>query len=182
MPAREVETGRGSFPDSWLLLPLAIIVGAGVVPPAIGPVNGDASWYLYMAGRVLDGARPYVDVVDTNPPLIVVLSLGVVLPARVLGVSPLRLFPMAVVGLIVGSMALAWRLARGLPDPIRQAALLATAYGLFVGAGPAFGQREHLTLILIVPYAWAPSPRPGATGPRAGSAGSRGSSEASASQ
>src|SRR5262245_4805068 len=97
----DVDLGAAPEADDLPLVPARLLVGLLAALAALGiairfvmPVNGDAAWYLYMAGRVLDGARPYVDVVDTNPPLIVMLSMATVLPARALGVSPLTVFPL----------------------------------------------------------------------------------------
>src|SRR5207344_644954 len=38
-------------------------------------LNHDAAWYLYMADALRGGSVLYRDVADTNPPLIVFLSL-----------------------------------------------------------------------------------------------------------
>lgn len=33
------------------------------------PANTDVSWLLTVAERVLDGQRPYVEIIETNPPI-----------------------------------------------------------------------------------------------------------------
>ena len=55
------------------------------------------------------------------------------------------------------SLALAWRTSHGLPRPLREACLGCFGFMLLVGVGPAFGQREHLAVALVVPYAFAAS-------------------------
>jgi hypothetical protein len=148
----EPEQDRGLFPNAWLIPALATLGLAGIVQVIQRPLNGDAAWYLYMGGRVLDGARAYVDIVDTNPPLIVWLSIAVVAGSRALGLVPLVAFPSLLLALTGLSLGLAWRLSRALPTALRQVSLLAWAYLLWDGVGSGFGQREHLMLILTLPY------------------------------
>ena len=76
-------------PRTWLVVALAVFTAAGVAEVAWRPMNGDASWYVYVAGRLLDGDRAYVDLVDTNPPLILWLNIGVVAAGRAIGLMPL---------------------------------------------------------------------------------------------
>lgn len=135
-----------------LVAALAVVGAAQVM---LLPTNPDASWYLYMAARVLDGARPYRDIVETNPPLILILNMGVVTLARWSGASALIVFPTLLLGLIAVSLALTWTLSRGLPASLRQVSLVAWTYLLLVNPGVTFGQREHLLLALILPYAHA---------------------------
>ncbi len=150
-------TESGRIPPIPLVVALALFAAAGALATSWRPMNGDASWYVYVAGRCLDGDRPYVDLIDTNPPLILWLNMGVVGLARSVGAAPLAMFQAAVFGLIGVSLALSWRTSRGLPDALRRASLATFGYMLFVGVGPALGQREHLMMALVLPYAYAAS-------------------------
>src|SRR5690606_13362456 len=47
------------LPGVALAAAVAGLAAAGVAQAALLPANGDASWYLYVAGRVLDGRTPY---------------------------------------------------------------------------------------------------------------------------
>jgi hypothetical protein len=141
------------IPSPVLVCALAGLVLAGMIQVAAMPMTGDVAWYLYLADRVLEGARPYVDLVDTNPPLIIAVNMAIVGLARGIRVSPLVAFPAVVFGLAGLSLGLSWRLGRGLPMALRQVSLLAWAYLLLVQIGMSFGQREHLMMILILPYA-----------------------------
>jgi len=67
---------RGSIA---LWIACAGIGGLAVAAELTRPVNPDIALFLYDAGRVLDGAQLYRDVVEINPPLIVVLNMPVVL-------------------------------------------------------------------------------------------------------
>lgn len=147
----------GPIPTAWLAAALGVFTVVGAAEVAWRPMNGDASWYVYIAGRFLDGDRPYIDLIDTNPPLILWLNMGVVALARLLRVGPLPAFQVGVFGLVGLSLGLAWRTGRGLPGSLRRASLGAVGYMLLVGVGPAFGQREHLALALVLPYTYAAS-------------------------
>jgi hypothetical protein len=151
------------LPDTWLWAAITTLGFFALAQLGMLPANGDASWYLYMAGKVLDGARLYVDVVDTNPPLIVLLSMGIVGVARVVGVSALVVLPTVLLILTAVSLALSWQLSKGLPMPLRQASLLVWGFLLLVFVGGIFGQREHLLLILVLPYAMAAVAEAGGT-------------------
>jgi hypothetical protein len=146
---------RDRMPRPWCLVALAVFAAAGLAEVAWRPMNWDASWYVYVAGRLLDGDRAYVDLIDTNPPLILWLDMGVVAAARAAGVAPLAAFQVAVFAAIGLSLALSWRAGRGLPRPLREASLAVFGFMLLVGVGPAFGQREHLAVALVLPYAFA---------------------------
>jgi hypothetical protein len=152
---RESHDCDALMPNAWLTLPVAFLVVCGLVQAIALPVNCDAAWYLYMAGRILDGAKPYEDVVDTNPPLVVVLNMGIVGLARLMRLSPVFVFPSVLFGLIGVSLSLGWRLSSGLPLALRQVSHLAWSYVLLVYSGAMFGQREHIMLILILPYTYS---------------------------
>src|SRR5258708_36919271 len=47
--------------------------------------NTDVSWLLTVGERVLDGQRLYVDVIDANPPMAVLIYLPGIVIARALG-------------------------------------------------------------------------------------------------
>lgn len=152
--------GRGALRElgarGWLFWPLAAgILALGALVELRARMTPDVAWYLFAAGRVLDGARLYVDVVDVNPPLVVWLDLPAVALARAVGVSELLVFRLAVLALVAASASLAAWLLRaplGLARAERRWWLLA----LLVVLGPLlrddFGQREHLLLALAVPY------------------------------
>jgi hypothetical protein len=115
----------------------------------------DMAFLLYTAGRVLDGARLYVDVVEINPPLIVALNLPAVLLARALGVSDIAVLRLLLSMALLGSLAFsAWalRLALGVDRTGLRPLVLLLAFALFLAPGNDFGQREHLLVALALPY------------------------------
>ena len=120
------------------------------------PAVPDLSWLLYVAGRLLDGARLNLDVVEINPPLIVWLNVPPALVARFLGVPDIQVYRAAVALAAILSLWFVARLlrredpARGTLD--RRLLLLLLAVVLFVLPLADFGQREHLLLIATLPY------------------------------
>ena len=137
-----------------LLLAGLALVGYWQTPKRI---NHNCAILLQQAGVFLDGGMPYCDFVDNNPPLITYLNVIPVALARVLGVSAITTFHGMVVGLMLVSMLEILFLLRqplsGLRPPQRWLVLLAwAALSLVVDWQGDFGQREHLFVLLYVPY------------------------------
>ena len=162
-------------------LGLLTVVGAiGLVPQFLSRTLPDISFLLYAAGRVLDGATLYVDLIEINPPLIVWLNLPIVAAARALGMSEILAYRIAVTLLLAGSVALSARVLRRTEAtapsvlPSFRLSVLILTFALFVLPRLDWGEREHLMLALVLPYLLlgvarlSPrSPRQGATGARA---------------
>jgi len=140
----------------WAVGLLAVLIAAlGVLPAALGRVQPDTGWYLYSAGRVLDGARMYVDLVEVNPPLIVWLDIVPVALGRAFGVPAELVFTVLVAILAVASVACIGVLLRQIfPSSagIRRLLGLAAIFVLLPLPRLDFAQREHLLLALTMPY------------------------------
>jgi hypothetical protein len=119
-------------------------------------INHDAAWYLYMARVVLGGGSLYRDVADTNPPLIVWLMTPPAGVARLLGVPESLMFVLYVCGAIaISVVACAYLIARVWPEfpvHLRLALVTLVLFLLFVRIHAEFGQREHFTILLSLPY------------------------------
>ena len=146
----------------WMAAAVLIAL-LGAVAVIIRPANHDVSWYLHMAGVMLNGGTAYVDAVDTNPPLIVMLTYLPAWGATLLGLTPAVAFYADVIAL--GLLCGVWcsSLARRL-WPVASAAmqgLITTGIVFLVLAFPKgdFGQREHLTVIFVLPYVMAAAVR-----------------------
>jgi len=120
-------------------------------------VNHDCAMYLQEAELLLDGGVPYVDFVETNPPLIVYLSALPVMLARTTGISAIVCFHGLVVLLLIVSaaelyclMTRPWR--PFLPHERGVLLFVWLALALAVLRRHEFGQREHLFVLLYVPY------------------------------
>lgn len=178
--SRPRERGFDGAPGRRARAGLAAALGLALFALFRGPISHDVAWYLHMAGAVLDGGTLYVDVVDPNPPLVVFLMLPAALLSRWTGVPDVEVFRGAVLLAAAASLALAWRHFRaafpGWPAACRQALLVLLAVVLVALPGYEFGQREHLALLLSLPYLLAATALagavedPGASGGRAGRA------------
>jgi hypothetical protein len=145
----------------WLGLPLAIVLVCCYCRRLY--LNFDVAWLLYAAAQMWDGAKLYVDILETNPPLAVYINLPAVWAARWLGRPELPVFQAYVLLLLGLSM---W-LCRALIDRVFRTSGRVTRYGIWLAlviitclqALPIFGQREHLVLCLTVPYILAAGAR-----------------------
>lgn len=134
----------------------AALAALGLAAELARPATADMGFFLYVAGRVLDGAQLYRDVVDLNPPLIFALNLPVVALARVTGLSEFLLYRLGS-ALFVGILFLYSArliLRYVLPGEAGRARhlVLLLCFTLFGLARIDFGQREHFVLALLVPY------------------------------
>jgi hypothetical protein len=154
MPPHDDDAPPPPAPLPFAVL-LGLLLGFGAVQAAVLPTNIDVAWYLHAGGRLLDGARLYADVVDVNPPLVLWLSAAVVALSRALHVPATAALPAVVVALAAGSLALCARLLRGAVPPSQRQGFLLGLAALGVLVGGMFGQREHLLLLLVLPYACA---------------------------
>jgi hypothetical protein len=151
--------GLAAAPWAFTLV-LAVLLAAAGWWVAQGPLHHDCALYLFYTGRYLDGARLYTDIAEINPPLAFWLTVPPVWAARQLAAAPgpdllAAVFVAYVVALAGLSLLLAQHLARGLPGlpPRRRQALLLAAFAVLVpGAVAVFGEREHLLVILTLPY------------------------------
>ena len=119
------------------------------------PIDHDVSWYLVATNRLLDGERVYRDIIEINPPLAFYLTMPPLLAARLTGLSPETCFVGYLFLLIAASLVLAYRLLALLPGAsilYRRGMLVGVLVGFCLIPMPFFGQREHLTFILALPY------------------------------
>ncbi|MEJ0017354.1 MAG: hypothetical protein WDN25_12445 [Acetobacteraceae bacterium] len=116
--------------------------------------NHDNDWLLIAAERMLAGGHYWVDFIEINPPLIVILNIPPVILAHLTGTALYTGFSLYVAGLILLSAALFARWLRTCLDTDR--GLIGLALVGYVGIlalepGYEFGQREHLFVILFTP-------------------------------
>jgi hypothetical protein len=127
-----------------------------IVNLLVQPIWGDQAWCFYVASQVLDGARLGKDIVETNPPTIVWISEIPVLLSRLLDVSPqtaMKIFLGPLTVLSVGWCAsLVRRTAHAQSGTIALWLAIAIAYGTTVYSWEFVGQREHIMVLLMLPY------------------------------
>jgi hypothetical protein len=131
-------------------------VAAGAGAELASVPRADLGFLVHAAGRVLDGARLYVDLVEINPPLIVALNLPAALAARWGGIPDILAYRLLVMAVLLGALLLSGRCLARLPGldlpAARRPLLLVLAAALFLVPGEDFGQREHLLAALALPY------------------------------
>lgn len=142
------KTRRGA--DTWLVLLAAVAAATGTAGAARAVPSPDVSYLLFAADRVLDGARYGVDIIEINPPLIVWLYGIPAGLARAVGAAPYVMLALLTVLLGITCIALASRILRG----TRHCVLALTFFAAAAFLLPVFdfGQREHLALLLCLPW------------------------------
>jgi hypothetical protein len=116
----------------------------------------DIAYFLYSAGRLLDGAQLYRDVVDMNPPAILALNVPIVWLSRLTRLPDLLVYRLLTFGLVGAVLIFVRRILSRYVLVSRPAerryVLLWLCVVLFPLAREDFGQREHLVLALLLPY------------------------------
>lgn len=134
------------------LWPVAIVALAALIRCLV-PIDANIDWLVSNCRRFLDGARLYKDIVETNPPMAIFIYLPATMVERVSGLPAEGVFTAM---LLVAGTASAWlfhRLVRDqLPDDLAPHVLLAAVlFAILVAPLSAFGEREHVALVLLMP-------------------------------
>jgi hypothetical protein len=138
------------------LIVAAVLFAVAAAAVFTRSLNHDSAWYLYAAAALRRGARLYGDVSDTNPPLIIWLTLPALWIADVFRLSWSAAFNTYV---IAGAAVCLLACTRLVARVWAQAA--PELHGLFIGAiafclmpfiKTDFSEREHFMLILALPY------------------------------
>jgi hypothetical protein len=154
-PPKTSAVPQSSF--SLLVAFVALAIGASLVPYFLAPAGHDQNSYLFEAQRLLSGAELYgPHLSETNPPIIIWFSTIPVLLARWLHGSPIFFLRLLVAAMVLASVAWCVRILRRSATPLNPLALGLFAIAILaieLGIGPYdFGQREHLLIILLLPY------------------------------
>jgi len=135
-----------------LALALAALAAAIVAQASFGAI-ADVSWMITISEKWLDGATPYVDFIETNPPAAILLYLPPVALARALGAH--AEFVVAAWGFAacgVSALATAMILRRaGLLIELGPASLGAALFALTLLPGRAFDERDFFVALLGLP-------------------------------
>ncbi len=142
-------------PDRWSGGVLAGLVSGGFLAVFWGRyINHDVAWYLVAVEKWLNGAVPYVDLIEVNPPLNFYLMVPGVVIADITGISKSNGEYVFVALVLFASLAWVWRILgqTALSLPRQQLFLLGAGAAVLLPAAANIGQREHLMLILALPY------------------------------
>ena len=135
----------------WLTAALVMALGVWLRLPSM--IHHDVAWSLYLTREYLAGARLYVDLIEINPPLIYWLMSPAVILANITGLSLSAAFKAYVFALGCLCMATsAPLLARMQSHRLRVVLPAVLAFTIAVLPRENFGQREHLLIILSMPW------------------------------
>ncbi|WP_265529246.1 hypothetical protein [Sphingomicrobium marinum] len=117
-------------------------------------LSHDNSWYLIATRRFMEGATLYVDIIELNPPLAFYLTVPGLFIADFAGL-PDKVGYVAYV-CILATISNLWAISivrRSAVEPLRKTVLFAAApiVTLLLPISE-FGQREHLLIIVTLPY------------------------------
>lgn len=138
---------------SWQVLTVALLAAALAIGVFV-PVP-DVTWLQIAAQRALHHQQLYRQVLEVNPPLSVFIYAPALLLADRVGLQPEAATAALCVLAIVVSLALSGAILRPMTgsDPVRGWKLAAAgAFVLGVMPAAAFGQREHLATIALLPF------------------------------
>jgi len=82
---RSMQDASKAWP--WAALTLALFV-TGAVMACLRHTDVDVAWLLTLGEKLLAGQRPYIDMIETNPPMSILLYLPALIAGRGLGVAP----------------------------------------------------------------------------------------------
>ncbi|MEH2472848.1 hypothetical protein V1281_005963 [Nitrobacteraceae bacterium AZCC 2161] len=139
------------------LLPWLAMIALFVVAVFLRHVlaaNTDVSWLLTVGERVLDGQRLYVDVIETNPPMAALVYIPGIVLARALGLPAEIVTDGLVFAAIFASLAIVSRILKNsaVLNGVQGWPLMLLAFAILaILPTQAFGQREHIALIALLP-------------------------------
>jgi hypothetical protein len=139
-------------PAAPLALAFAALAVAVVAQARFGAI-GDVSWMITISEKWLDGATPYVDFIETNPPAAILLYLPPVALARALGAHAefmVAAWGFAACGASAAAAAAVLRRA-GLLNELGAASLGAALFALTLLPGRTFDERDFFITLLALP-------------------------------
>ena len=135
-------------------LSILILFAAAIVLRHILAANTDVSWLLTVGERVLDGQRLYVDVIETNPPMAVLIYIPGIVIARATGLPVEFVTDSLIFAGIFISLAVAARILKNssVVEGVQSWLLASLVFALLaILPTQAFGQREHIAIVALLP-------------------------------
>ncbi|WP_237152721.1 hypothetical protein [Oryzibacter oryziterrae] len=134
-------------------LPAFVLAVLAVAFYVTRPTKDDISWLIVTAEALWDGKRLYVDIIETNPPLSVLLYLPAVALERLFGLR-------AEIGTILMTALIGWGVTSAATRRLAAAGLLASPLAFELAAAVifiwlplgAFGQKDHVAAMIALPF------------------------------
>jgi hypothetical protein len=136
-------------------LPLIAIFAFGILLRNIVVANTDVSWLITLCEKLLDGERPYIDFIETNPPAAFLLYLAPVALARMISMRPeimVDAFVIASIGVSLWLSVAITRTAQFLDRAIIAQLVILFAAIFMILPAQTFGEREHIAAIAFLPF------------------------------
>ncbi len=133
-----------------LILPFAFWIAVVLHPP----LNHDVAGLLAFTEGWLGGAALYRDLIEVNPPLIILMNAPAVLLGPWVPGGPVRALQLLLLLGCAVATILAWVLLARDPSrgPLERATLSVAIPMLTLTPGYDFGQRSHILMNLLLPY------------------------------
>lgn len=149
-PASRARELVGTANPLWVAL---TVVALAVAVRAQGTVEPDVSWQLWIAHELNGGVRLYRDIVEANPPLWFWLAMPIDWLASLIHVRSDHVLIVAIGCAAALSLVAANHVLGSISRPKRSLLLAYAALVLVAMPWQQFGQREHIALIVTLPYA-----------------------------
>ena len=162
--------GRGQ----WLYaIAAGALLAAAVAVVLIAPLNTDTAWMLVEARRLTHGERLYVDIMETNPPLVVWLWMLPAVIGNGLGWGDARISAVTVAMVLAAVTLVSFAVIDRAPAASRLVRLALVA-GFLVPVVLLclwdMGEREQIAAMLTLPYAFLAARAVMPPGPESGAA------------
>jgi len=121
----------------------------------IYPLGIDVRWLLFTAEGMLQGKTLYIDIMEVNPPLIVLLNTIPVYISNLQIFSEKVSFILFIILLINISIFLSYTVLKSIKDISLlsyRTTMISLIFALLIAPSGDFGEREHLFIIFIMPY------------------------------
>lgn len=150
MTAAGLAVTRRPLVDPWTVAALSFACIA-VIAHALMPTKDDISWLITNAKALVDGRELYKDIIETNPPLSILIYLPAVLVERLVGLKAefVTVLFTALGSLAVGRLCRSRLEAAGLDGGLFEAAFALVFLVLPLGA---YAQKDHVAALIAVPF------------------------------
>lgn len=153
LPTRLAAAQAWRAVSRWL--PLLAVVAVALALRPIEGTNTDVSWLITAGEKMLAGERLYVDILEVNPPASVFLYLLPVVLARALGIAPeivVNVFVSAGAAASLSICAAILKRVRWVNGIDGWMFFVAGTAVLTILPAYAFGQREHIAVMALLPF------------------------------
>lgn len=132
----------------------AVITMTAAIFYAAYPLLSDVAYSVAADVRILAGAIPYTDILETNPPLMFWFTMPAIWISQLFNTQSELMFVVYTLAINAASLGFAWYLSGFASRTRYERNYLAATLALITCFAMAFGfgQREYFTAVLLLPY------------------------------